>query len=215
MVKYISAPPASQNNIFIGNNNIETFGTPLDDTAILKASIWVKVIRPSVAPGTEIPVKFQGNFRVNGAFNRVSNKTTTGVNDTWGKVEFQVGMAEGQTVDNISFRINLQENGYQQYDEIYIDDVKACVNCATLGVEKISKDDASVRLYPNPVRDVLNIEAEDRNVSKIEVYSMLGKRVLSADNTKSVNVSSLSRGVYISKIFGDDSSISTKRFVKE
>jgi len=85
----------------------------------------------------------------------------------------------------------------------------------TLSTKNITKDDASLRLFPNPVRDILNVYTTGKNISKIEVYSILGSKVLEVENSKSVNVSTLSSGLYISKIYGDNNGVSTKRFIKQ
>ncbi|MDG1729333.1 MAG: T9SS type A sorting domain-containing protein [Algibacter sp.] len=94
-------------------------------------------------------------------------------------------------------------------------DIGAYESPYTLSTENVSKDDVTVRLYPNPVIDVLKVNVLGRNISKIEIYSILGKRVLSIDKRQSINVSSLTPGVYISKIYGDNNTIATKRFIKQ
>jgi len=59
--------------------------------------------------------------------------------------------------------------------------------------ETISK----LSVYPNPVKDVLTIKG---NYTSVDIYDVFGKLVLSAESAKTINVSSLSSGVYMLKI---------------
>lgn len=83
---------------------------------------------------------------------------------------------------------------------------------AVLGVENnvFLKD---FKLYPNPVNSILNIQLAE-TLEKVEVYSLLGRKVLE-NNTTKINVSSLSLGVYLLKIYTQDGKIGVKRFIKE
>ncbi len=72
-----------------------------------------------------------------------------------------------------------------------------------------------VSLHPNPVKSILTINLKIDNNTSIEIYDVLGKKVLSEmiQTTKSINVQSLKTGVYIIKISQGNSSI-TKRLIK-
>ena len=71
----------------------------------------------------------------------------------------------------------------------------------------------SFKLYPNPVRNTLNIQLEEY-LENVEVYSMFGRKVLECANTN-VNVSNLSSGMYLLKVYTQDGKIGVKRFVKQ
>ncbi|MCY7292180.1 MAG: T9SS type A sorting domain-containing protein [Ferruginibacter sp.] len=64
----------------------------------------------------------------------------------------------------------------------------------------------SIKVFPNPVADVLQINIANGNPSKLVVYNADGKMVIgltilnNGDNT--VNMKYLSKGVYIVKVFG-------------
>lgn len=71
------------------------------------------------------------------------------------------------------------------------------VNVGSLGTTESVK--GNVKFYPNPVQDVLNLEA-DANVKNITVYDISGKLMMSKklNSAKNqVNVSALLPGVYI------------------
>ena len=59
----------------------------------------------------------------------------------------------------------------------------------------------ALAVYPNPVKDVLNI-ATDKPVHSIRIYNVYGTEVAQAANTKSINVSHLSAGVYMVRADG-------------
>ena len=84
-------------------------------------------------------------------------------------------------------------------------------NCAALGVNDYELK--NIALYPNPVNNTLNIQIED-TLEKVEVYSILGKKVLEA-NTSSVNASNLSSGVYMLKVYTLKGKVGVKRFIKQ
>ena len=54
----------------------------------------------------------------------------------------------------------------------------------------------SLSVYPNPVKDVLNI-ATDKPVHSIRIYNVYGTEVAQAADTKRINVSHLPAGVYM------------------
>jgi hypothetical protein len=72
-------------------------------------------------------------------------------------------------------------------------------------------------IYPNPVSEVLNISAKENiEVSSINIYNTLGQLALvipNAQNTKTVDVSSLTTGNYFIKINSNKGTSNTK-FIK-
>lgn len=83
----------------------------------------------------------------------------------------------------------------------------------TLSTEKIEKNDVSIKLFPNPVNNVVTVYTE-APILKLEIFDISGRRILGALETNSLNVSSLSSGVYIAKIYKENGVVSTKKFVK-
>lgn len=74
-----------------------------------------------------------------------------------------------------------------------------------------------LNIYPNPAKaDRIYITTAKPAMSKeIEIYDMLGKRVIQATlNGKELNISSLNRGVYVIKIKEGDASATRKLVVE-
>ncbi len=72
-----------------------------------------------------------------------------------------------------------------------------------------TKDLPSLAVYPNPVKDILNIVA-DKPVHSIRIYNVYGTEVAHATDTNSINVSHLPAGVYMVRADGK-----TTRIIKE
>jgi len=73
-------------------------------------------------------------------------------------------------------------------------------------------------VYPNPVSNTLNLSSKENiEASSINIYNTLGQLVLvipNAQNTKSIDVSSLSAGNYFIKI-NSDKGTSNAKFIKK
>lgn len=90
-------------------------------------------------------------------------------------------------------------------------------DCSTLSVLESSLE-SSIRLYPNPVKDNLNIENTNQLDLNIKVFNILGKEVYSTNNNASINhninLSSLKTGVYLVRLTANNQTL-TKRLIKE
>jgi hypothetical protein len=73
-----------------------------------------------------------------------------------------------------------------------------------------------LNIYPNPVSaDRINITSKNMQSKDVEVYDVLGKKILQASITgKELNIASLTPGVYIIKVKEGDASATRKLIVK-
>lgn len=80
--------------------------------------------------------------------------------------------------------------------------------------------DTSSVFISNPVKDELSIEGLNQSIKQITVYNLLGKEVISsnleddASSTK-LDVSTLTTGMYIVKLQGENGASFTKKIIKE
>lgn len=84
---------------------------------------------------------------------------------------------------------------------------------STLSSQDFNQNNLKVALYPNPVRDMLNIELENE-IKSVEIYNLQGQKIKTA-LSKQVNVSDLSAGIYMVRIEDTNNAVETKRIVKE
>lgn len=138
----------------------------------------------------------------------LSNFTCSTTPDVWhtdGLINFTVPV--GITQVRIIF---FKSNGNRPFR---IDDVSITED-VPMSVADLAK--FNFKSYPNPATDYINFSAE-KNIDKIEIYSLLGQQVKNItldSNDAKVNVSGLSKGVYIVKAFIDDA-VGSYKFVKE
>ena len=90
-------------------------------------------------------------------------------------------------------------------------DVKMLFTDASSGIIKVV-DDLSVRIYPNPVSDILYMEGVD--VQKIEIFDGTGCQVYVSDNLFTVDMSSYPTGIYYLRVVTDQGKVSTKKIMK-
>ena len=84
----------------------------------------------------------------------------------------------------------------------------------TLGVSDSHLQLEQIKVYPNPVKGMLNI-ATDLEITRIEIYDLLGKKVNHFEgHISTVNTLNLSQGSYFIRIYIDNKSV-IKRFVKQ
>ena len=79
---------------------------------------------------------------------------------------------------------------------------------SSISLEKVL---SQVRVYPNPVADVLYFTEE---VASAEIYTTFGACVSAVSNVKSVNVQNLAKGIYVVKIETKDGIIYSEKIQK-
>jgi hypothetical protein len=82
--------------------------------------------------------------------------------------------------------------------------------------ESLSVTDESItdlKIYPNPTSNFINITSS-QIINKIELYSILGKKILEVNHKDSIDISAFHSGIYFVKIYSGNRSIS-KKIIKE
>jgi uncharacterized delta-60 repeat protein len=84
---------------------------------------------------------------------------------------------------------------------------------SVLSTEEFDKQ--KVKIFPNPVSDLINVEID--NSYKFKIYSMTGKLILRGNETpnKSINVNQLKKGIYILELETSNSNTYHQKFIKE
>jgi len=97
---------------------------------------------------------------------------------------------------------------------VYIDNLYLSTTNPALGTESFVS--SKVSMYPNPVKNTLNIEAKGF-IERVAVSSILGQEVMSKSpksNSTTLQTSGLQKGTYIVKSTIDGKT-STSKFIKE
>ena len=104
-----------------------------------------------------------------------------------------------------------------------MDDVDTCsdtptgetVNSTGCSTAQLSVDDEkldnSLKLYPNPVTNILTIESKNVAISKVEIYSILGEKIKEINsNFGSIATDNLPNGMYLIKIYSEKGMVMKK-----
>jgi hypothetical protein len=84
-----------------------------------------------------------------------------------------------------------------------------CSN-AQLSVDD-EKLDNSLKLYPNPVTNILTIEFKNVAISKVEIYSILGEKIKEINsNFGAIPTDNLPNGMYLIKIYSEKGMVMKK-----
>ena len=85
--------------------------------------------------------------------------------------------------------------------------------CGLLSTPEVDLN--SIKIYPNPVNDILNIDLPNEVESTIEIYDILGKRVLKQiiNSSSAINVQRLKAGIYILKITQGEANLSKRLII--
>jgi len=117
------------------------------------------------------------------------------------------GVADGETISyacKFAFAGGLAVTKYITY--------KVGTSCSTLGVDDqvLQKE---ITLYPNPATNQLHIQSNTAEILKVDIYNTLGSLVKTTYKSSQINIESLSKGVYLTKITTDKGLV-MNRFIK-
>ena len=109
---------------------------------------------------------------------------------SWTKKSYSLAGFAGQEI-YIAFR-------HHNINDMYwmlIDDIAVTAG-NTASISEV--ENANVVLYPNPVTNILNIEAQD--IQEVSVMDVNGRTVMTLQNTNRIDMSNLANGVYFVRV---------------
>lgn len=160
-------------------------------------------------------VKYQAVFKIFDAEDNVIGSLSSGTTnvtaaDTWEQIEFNKVNALG-AFNKIQVRIKIKE-GASNTDVVAIDNVESNFSYPSLSTRVPNIESLDLNIYPNPVQNVLNISNE---VAQVEVYNILGQKIIVLSNVKSIDTSNLPNGTYIVKVTDNSGATGSKKFLKK
>ena len=88
-------------------------------------------------------------------------------------------------------------------------------NCVTKNVSVTNTSiDKLVKLYPNPTNNIINIVLQYKSPYLIEIYNLLGEKMVSENNLENLNITEWSNGIYFIKI-SQGNKLFIEKIVKE
>ena len=136
------------------------------------------------------------NFKTT-ADNVVPNFPFTG---TWYDLMDETGSTTINVTDTAS-PINIPAGEFRMYGN----------QLPSLSTDEVSLNN-NLTLYPNPASTSLNIS---ENVQSVEIFSLVGQKVMELNNVNAVDVSSLQTGLYMIKLTNVDGVVGSTKFMKQ
>jgi hypothetical protein len=77
--------------------------------------------------------------------------------------------------------------------------------------------DSKIKMYPNPAKDYIQIESKDIQIASVEMYSLVGKKLISQKSLANdrLDISALSSGIYLLKVNAEEGGSLTRKIVVE
>jgi len=133
-------------------------------------------------------------------------------NEAPGTATLANGLANGWIYNMASIFFNFGTDGATAGEKIYyFDDVSFATS---LSIDDL--DNTNFNVYPNPTQNVWKLQTNNQNITKIDLYDMLGKLVLTiSPNTNEVKIdaSSLVKGLYFARI-SSNNGVNTVKLIK-
>jgi chitodextrinase len=159
------------------------------------------------------------DYNQNGTFDaneRVFSRAATTVTPVSGTFLVPASALSGATRMRVSMKYNGIPTACETFSYGEVEDYTIVIGTGGNSTYAMPDEFAtnSMKLYPNPVRDVLNIET-DAEIKSYQVFDLAGKVVLSsATSADKINVSQLSSGVYV-LVMETDRGRLMERFIKK
>ena len=123
------------------------------------------------------------------------------------------------SIRHVLDKVRINKNGNSTTPDITLDEIRVAntwaevVGQSTASLNELAN---SVSIFPNPAKDFIFIQSPTVEVSKVELFNSIGQMVLSQDGlvNNGINVSNLSKGIYVMKLNSANSSYATKIVVE-
>lgn len=113
-------------------------------------------------------------------------------------------------ISNLNNEITEVNFSFDNYGSGFIVDNINIIDLENLRLDEYSNTEISI--YPNPTTDYININSSEKN-NTIKITDLTGKMIFNEVNTTKINVSHLTKGIYIINIKTDNSE-SIQKFIK-
>ncbi|MEE9349518.1 MAG: T9SS type A sorting domain-containing protein [Flavobacteriaceae bacterium] len=111
------------------------------------------------------------------------------------------------------------DNIAEEYNEVswnMVSDPPTTDNCTVLNVNTENHLAQFVDIFPNPTTGIIQIDAKEEPITKIELYSKLGHLVFVKEDAEihSIDISNLDNGIYFLKISSQNNFKGIKKIIK-
>ena len=145
------------------------------------------------------------------AFTQAGTKNTP----VTGTITVPAGIAlDSPLVMRVSMKFNTAPTACETFSYGQVEDY-TLIGKKFLAVSDASKGNATL-LYPNPVKDLINIQSKDSSDFSYQIYNTAGQIVLKGKSSdKKINAQNLSSGNYIIELTDKNGEKTTQKFIKK
>lgn len=147
-----------------------------------------------------------GNNNPNMFINIIATYQETDPDEIYGHTCIEVDNVEAAQNNQSPYSEWTIYHAYMTYS--YTDDIEACALKIT------SFKENKIKIYPNPVTDILYFDTTDTIIEKAMVYDLSGRKIMEQNQVNTISVSDLQKGNYILKILSDKGIQTEKIIVK-
>ena len=72
----------------------------------------------------------------------------------------------------------------------------------------------TIKIYPNPFKEVMNVQSKEQ-IKKIELYNLIGQKIISINNQNSISTNQLKSGIYLINITDSKGNTLIEKVVKK
>lgn len=119
---------------------------------------------------------------------------TFDTNGEWTQVTVTSTAPANATLLRLNFRVYPQNN--LGGGEFGFDNVTVYEGTASVAENNIE----GLNVYPNPANDIVTISSNTYATKSVQLFDMVGKKVLDVETTATIDVSTLNKGMYVMKI---------------
>ncbi|MCI2227981.1 S8 family serine peptidase [Polaribacter sp. MSW13] len=222
--KYIGAPADAPSVITVGavdaSENIASFSS--------FGPTWDGRIKPEILSQGKNPALIDyssGNITTSSSGTSFSSPIMAGLIACLNQNDSFPLISSGQTLENYNY--HLKKAVYESADRYNnpldqygygIPNFEEALNSYRASLSIIENKIKGLKVYPNPVKKqfIISIDNDDLNNFAIQIFNILGKKVLEKTNLKSktIDVSFLNKGVYILKVLNKNE-YKTIKLIKE
>lgn len=198
---------AQTSQIALTNNN--GVGTAFDSSSAIltteSSHLYEVTIEYTIGSSAATSTKKARINSINGANGASTSDVSTGLSEN----VYNALTGSGAYFFNWALRFGF---GTSALSHLHMRRIEITKNSPVLSVERLNNFEFTV--YPNPAVNELRINSQE-TIKKVEVFNLLGKRVLTAKNINTtLDVSELSSSVYLVKLTSENG-VSTKKFIKQ
>ncbi|MCZ8197734.1 MAG: T9SS type A sorting domain-containing protein [Flavobacterium sp.] len=210
------------------NGNFWTWGNPANNRAYgFNASITSILSNDAFGPGNSLTTTDTGTSGVwehyiltydglNVAMYKNGSLIGSGTKPNWDTLGNIIIFGSSPDYNNGSNWVgNFKIDDFEVYNTFFnsIEALSLYNSQNTLSSQNFQSKNLKATIYPNPTSDNFSIEMENE-VKSVEIYSLQGQKVMTY-NSKNINISSLSKGIYMVRIEDENNAIATKKLILE